>query len=360
VRRSVERSDSTGLAGPLMSTMHEKPEQAANKAAPFLSIVVPLLNEEDSVEKLAEKIHEVAAGFAFTYEIIFVDDGSTDGTWERIERLKEKVPHLRGIKFRRNFGQTSAMVAGFDHSCGEVIVTMDGDLQNDPIDIPVLLEKMKEGYDIVSGWRGSRKDHWSRVIPSRVANRIISMVTGVRLHDYGCSLKAYRSEIIKPIKAYGEMHRFFPALASMTGARVVEIPVGHHPRRYGRSKHGMNRVFKVMSDIVSIVLIVKFSSMPLVGFSLVALPFLCLGLLFGLLAVTATALDWTEGKSLFFTFTAGLSFMGVLHLLALGIISEMVVGTSDLSHTQLPQISGKTVCVAHYKEAEPQEGIRQD
>ncbi len=310
---------------------------------PFLSIVVPLYNEEESVDKLVHRIGEVSSRFGFAYELILVDDGSTDGTWKRVERLKESIPNLRGIKFRRNYGQTSAMVAGFEYSRGEIIVTLDGDLQNDPADIPMLMDKMKEGYDIVSGWRKYRKDHWSRVLPSKVANWLISVTTGVGLHDYGCSLKAYRAECIKSIHAYGEMHRFFPVLTSMTGARVTEIPVNHYARKYGKSKYGLNRIFKVFSDIFSIILIVKFSSVPLLGFALCALPFFGLGIFFSLLTVLSIILDWTPGKDLLFTLSAGLSFMGVLHLVALGIVSEMVIGTSDLSHTQLPQITKRVI-----------------
>lgn len=328
-------------------TISEKIMQLGEGREPIrLTIVVPLFNEEESVEKLVSRIQEAAPSFGFPYEIILVDDGSSDGTWRRIEQLKENVPQLRGIKLRRNFGQTAAMVAGFDHSCGEIIVTMDGDLQNDPADIPMLVDKMKEGYDIVSGWRKDRKDHWSRVLPSKVANWMISVTTGVRLHDYGCSLKAYRSDCIKPIEAYGEMHRFFPVMASMTGAMVAEMPVKHHARRYGTSKYGFNRIFKVFSDIFSIILIVKFSGKPLLGFSLSSLPFLLLGLFFTLLSVLAMVFDWTQGKALIFTFSAGLSFMGMVHLLALGVISEMVVATSDLSHTLLPQITCRTVCLS--------------
>jgi len=231
----------------------------------YLSIVVPLYNEEESVEKLLSSLLEFGQQFDSAYEIIFVDDGSKDKTWEVIKRLKKTNPQLKGIKFRRNYGQTSAMAAGFDHASGEIIVTMDGDLQNDPSDIPILLDKIGEGYDIVSGWRKERKDHFLRVLLSKIANSIISATTGVRLHDYGCSLKAYRAECIKPIKAYGEMHRFFPALASMTGARVTEIPVNHYPRKFGVSKYGFDRIFKVFSDIFAMNLIIRFSSMPLMG-----------------------------------------------------------------------------------------------
>lgn len=309
----------------------------------YLSIVVPLLNEEESVEKLVVTIVEVGNQFDFDYEIILVDDGSSDSTWQIIEKLKASNSKLKGVKLRRNYGQTSAMVAGFDHAKGEIIVTLDGDLQNDPADIPMLLEKMEEGYDIVSGWRKFRKDHFSRVLPSRIANFIISFTTGVRLHDYGCSLKAYRTECIKSIKAYGEMHRFFPALASMTGARVTEAPVKHYPRKFGVSKYGFDRIFKVLCDIFAINLIIRFSSSPLIGFTICAVPFFFMTIFFGVLAALAAILDWTSGKSMFFILTASLNFMTTISLLVLGILGELVVGTSDLEHTQLAEMTKKSV-----------------
>jgi len=311
----------------------------------YLSIVVPLYNEEKSVDQLLSSLLEVGEKFDFDYEIIFVDDGSTDKTWEIIERLNKKTPPLRAIKFRRNHGQTSAMVAGFDHAKGEIIVTMDGDLQNDPSDIPMLLEKLKEGYDIVSGWRKDRKDHFSRVLPSMIANIFISLTTGVHLHDYGCSLKAYRAECIKTLKAYGEMHRFFPALASMTGARVTEVPVKHYPRKYGVSKYGFERILKVFTDIFSMSLLIRFSSTPLMGFVLCALPFFFLTIGFGILSILAEIFLWTFGKALFFMIATSLSGMAVVHLIVLGILGELVVGTSDLTHTQMPEITKKTISV---------------
>jgi glycosyltransferase involved in cell wall biosynthesis len=303
----------------------------------YLSIVVPLYNEEESVEKLLDSILEVAKQFDFAYEIIFVDDGSQDNTWAIIEKLKEKTPQLNAIKFRRNYGQTSAMVAGFDQAQGQIIVTMDGDLQNDPSDIPLLLEKMEQGYDIVSGWRKNRKDHFSRVFPSKIANAIISLTTGVRLHDYGCSLKAYHSQCIKPINAYGDMHRFFPALASMTGARVGEVPVKHYARKYGVSKYGFERILKVFSDIFAMNLIIRFSSIPLKGFAVSSIPFLLMTVFFGILAFFAWNFQWTAGKTLFFFIAMALSGMAVFHLIILGVLGELVVGTSDLSHTKLPR-----------------------
>jgi glycosyltransferase involved in cell wall biosynthesis len=326
----------------------------------YLSIVVPLYNEEESVDKLVARILEAASRFAFAYEIILVDDGSTDGTWERIEQLKEREPNLRGIKFRRNFGQTAAMVAGFENAAGKVLITMDGDLQNDPADIDLLLRKMGEGYDIVSGWRKDRKDHWSRVLPSKVANWLISATTGVRLHDYGCSLKAYRTDCIKAIKAYGEMHRFFPVLASMTGAQVAEVPVRHYARQYGKSKYGLNRIFKVFSDIFSIILIVKFSTRPLIAFTLCAFPFFVLGFFFSILLLLSINLSWTPGKALFFAFSAGLSFMGMIHLIAIGVISELIISVGDHSHMQLPSLTQKKFVVSYPENTEthrPQENL---
>jgi glycosyltransferase involved in cell wall biosynthesis len=319
----------------------------------YLSIVVPVYNEVESIEHLVDRILEVAVRFSFSYEIILVDDGSDDGTWEVIVKLKDKIKELRGIKFRRNFGQTSAMVAGFDYSRGEVIVTMDADLQNDPADIPLLLVKIKEGYDIVSGWRKNRKDHFARVLPSRIANGIISLTTGVRLHDYGCSLKAYRSECIKSIHAYGEMHRFFPAIASMTGAKVAELPVSHNPRKYGVSKYGFDRILKVFSDIFAMNLIIRFSSTPLKGFALCALPFLLSAAFFGALSLMSWIYEWTAGKTEFFLVLSALLAMGFVLMIALGIIGELVVSTGDISHTKLPEITKKILDINGKYEESP-------
>ena len=316
----------------------------------YLSIVVPLYNEEESIEILLSNILKAGVNFNFDYEIIFVDDGSTDNTWEVIERLKETTQKLKAIKLRQNCGQTAAMVAGFDHAAGEIIVTMDGDLQNDPSDIALLLEKIKEGYDIVSGWRKNRKDNFPRVFLSKVANTIISLTTGVKLHDYGCSLKAYRAECIKSINAYGEMHRFFPALASMTGARVTEVPVKHHPRTCGVSKYGLNRIFKVFSDIFAMNIIIRFSSSPLKGFALLALPFLLFSIVFGILSGVAILYDWTQGKANLFMIASSLNLMALIHLIILGILGELIVSMSDLTHAQLPEITKKTILSINDKE----------
>ena len=314
---------------------------------PYLSIVVPLFNEEESVEKLITNIKAGLSDVGLGYEIILVDDGSTDSTWAVIERLKAIVPELRGIKLRRNCGQTTAMVAGFDASSGQVIVTMDGDLQNDATDIPLLLKKMDEGYDIVSGWRKDRQDQSSRVVVSNIANSIISFTTGVHLHDYGCSLKAYHAESIRSLKAYGEMHRFFPALATMTGARVTEIPVKHYPRRFGKSKYGFERVFKVFSDIIGINLIMRFASTPLKGFITCSIPFFLLFMFFLILAGAAEVFQWTSGKGLFFLLSAALFGMASVNLFALGTLGELIVSTSNLEHTVLPAKTIRRIEVNH-------------
>jgi glycosyltransferase involved in cell wall biosynthesis len=307
----------------------------------YLSIIIPLYNEEDSVPPLVDRLLEVSAQFTCPWEVILVDDGSTDKTWSAIEGCQKIMPQLRALKLRSNTGQTAAMVAGFDHAMGDVIVTLDGDLQNDPVDIPQLLELLETGFDVVSGWRKFRQDHWSRVLPSRVANGLISLTTGVKLHDYGCSLKAYRAECIRSIHCYGEMHRFFPALASMTGAQVTELPVSHHARQYGVSKYGFNRIFKVFSDIFAINLLIRFSAAPLKGFFLCALPLFGLGACLLGLAALAWMLDWTAGKALFYSLGGVISISGGFLLVALGILGELAISLTDLSHTRLISVTSK-------------------
>ena len=217
-----------------------------------LSIVVPVFNEVESVGQLYDAVTATLEPIGLDYEVIVVDDGSTDGTAAALFELAERDPRLKVIELRRNFGQTAAIAAGFDFSRGAVVIPMDGDLQNDPADIPRFLEKLDEGYDLVSGWRRDRKDSFVRTLPSHVANWLIGAVTDVHLHDYGCTMKAYRSEIVKGMRLYGEMHRFLPALAHLLGARITEIPVTHHPRRFGRSKYGITRTFKVVLDLMTV------------------------------------------------------------------------------------------------------------
>lgn len=225
---------------------------------PILSIVVPVYNEEENVRLLFEKIQAVCETIGISYEVLFVDDGSQDKTFEVLSELCKQAPSLRVIRFQKNAGQTAAMAAGFEFAQGQRIISMDGDLQNDPADIPNLLEKLDEGYDLVCGWRKARQDKfWTRRVPSVVANWIISKVTGVVIHDNGCSLKAYRASVIKQVPLYGDMHRFIPAMSTVVGARIAEIVVTHHSRRFGTSKYGLGRVWRVMLDIIAFKLILS-------------------------------------------------------------------------------------------------------
>jgi glycosyltransferase involved in cell wall biosynthesis len=236
-----------------------------------LSIVVPVYNEEESIGPLLERIHGSLEGLA--YEVILVDDGSVDRSFELIRSFAIRDPRVRCIRFRGNFGQTAALSAGIDAARGDVIVTLDADLQNDPADIPRLIEKLDEGFDVVSGWRKARRDNsWRRVLPSRIANWLISRITGVKLHDLGCTLKAYRREIIQGVQLYGEMHRFIPIWAVGEGARVTELPVDHHPRRFGVSKYGLGRSWKVLLDLMTTKIMTSYVTKPIYifgGFGLV-------------------------------------------------------------------------------------------
>ena len=225
---------------------------------PILSIVVPVYNEEENVCLLFEKIQTICETIGEVYEVLFVDDGSHDETFTVLSELSKQKPQLRVIRFQKNAGQTAAMAAGFECAQGQRIISMDGDLQNDPADIPKLLEKLDEGYDLVCGWRKERQDKFlTRRVPSIVANWIIGKVTGVPIHDNGCSLKAYRSSVIKQVPLYGEMHRFIPAMSTVAGARIAEIVVTHHPRRFGKSKYGLGRVWRVMLDIIAFKFIIS-------------------------------------------------------------------------------------------------------
>ncbi len=236
-----------------------------------ISVIVPVYNEEESIPILYRSLKDVLDRMGSPYEIIFVDDGSEDRTPLILEEIHRGDERVVVLTFRRNFGQTAALVAGFDHARGDIIITMDGDLQNDPEDIPRLLEMM-EDYDVVSGWRVNRKDPFlTRRLPSMIANWIISRVTGLRLHDYGCTLKAYRREVIENIKLYGEMHRYIPAVAKWAGARVGEVETTHHPRRFGRSKYGLSRTIKVILDLITIRFLQSFSTKPLHAFGLLGI-----------------------------------------------------------------------------------------
>ncbi len=242
------------------------------KTAVDLSVVIPIYNEKESIGKLYKKLNETLSGMNIKYEVLLIDDGSTDGTFDELVKIHNENKSYKIISFRKNFGQTSAISAGFDFTSGGVVITLDADLQNDPSDIPILLKKLNEGYDIVSGWRVNRKDRAvTRRFPSMVANRLISRLTGVYLHDYGCTLKAYRKEVIENVDLYGEMHRYIPAIASWMGVKVAEVPVRHHSRKYGKSKYGFSRTIKVILDIITVKFLLSYSQRPIQVFGLLGL-----------------------------------------------------------------------------------------
>jgi glycosyltransferase involved in cell wall biosynthesis len=252
----------------------------SSASVPDLSIVVPLFNEEESLPLLVEKLLLALRPLGRSFELVLVDDGSSDRTAEVLRQQAAGAPELVAVLLRRNYGQTAAMAAGFDASRGRLIVTLDGDLQNDPADIPMLLERLEQGYDLVSGWRHQRQDHAvSRLLPSKIANALIARVTGVRLHDYGCSLKAYRRELVEDMNLYGELHRFLPALAFIEGARIAEVKVNHNARQFGQSKYGIDRTFRVLMDLFTVWFMKRFLTRPMYVFGFGGLSAMAIGAL---------------------------------------------------------------------------------
>lgn len=232
--------------------------------APDLSVVIPLCDEEPNVARLHHELTAALGAWGRSYELLFIDDGSTDGTFPALQALQAGDPRVRVIAFRRNFGQTAAFAAGFAHARGRVIATSDGDLQNDPRDLPMMVERLDDGYDIVCGWRRERRDPWlTRRVPSNLANWLISRTTGVRLHDYGCSLKVFRCEVVRSLRLYGEMHRFIPAIASEQGVRIAEVEVRHRPRRFGASKYGLSRTMRVVLDLFTVKFLLSYATQPI-------------------------------------------------------------------------------------------------
>ena len=299
------------------------------ESTPSLSVVVPLYNEEGSLPHLIEQLLAALRPLGRSFEIVLVDDGSRDGTAAVLRDHVDRIPELVAVLLRRNYGQTAAMAAGFDASRGEVIVTLDGDLQNDPADIPLLLEQLERGHlDLVSGWRHQRQDNRvSRLLPSLLANRLIARVTGVRLHDYGCSLKAYRREVVADMNLYGELHRFLPALAYIEGARIGEVQVNHHPRRYGQSKYGIDRTFRVLMDLLTVWFMKRFLTRPMHVFGFAGLVSLSAGLLMAL---------WLVGEKLFLGVDIGnrpllllavLAILSGVQLFGFGLLAELQMRT---------------------------------
>ena len=305
--------------------------QVTSDAAFFpvdVSIVIPMLNEEESLEQLYEQLQQSLSSLGRSFEVILIDDGSTDRSFTILQQIHARDPRFKIIRFRRNFGQTAAFSAGFDLARGYVVVTMDADLQNDPNDIPKLLEKIDQGYDVVSGWRFRRQDALlHRKLPSQIANGIISRVTGVRLHDYGCSLKAYRSTVVKNLHLYGEMHRFIPALAKWMGIQVAEVPVNHRARQFGRSKYGLSRTIKVILDLITVKFLLDYATRPIQIFGLLGI--ICFGggtLLTSYLGFTRIVFN--EPLS-----TRPILWLGILllvlgvQLITMGLLGELIVRT---------------------------------
>ena len=301
-----------------------------------LSVIVPLYNERENVNPLYSAIVNAVTPLGVDYEILFIDDGSTDTTFYNACALAAQDPKLRVIKFRKNYGQTAAMAAGINHARGKILVTMDGDLQNDPADIPEFLKTIDEGYDIVVGWRYNRQDKLvTRKIPSKIANWLVGIVTGVPIKDNGCSLKAFRADLIRNIPLYSEMHRFIPAMTSLAGARLMEIKVRHHARKHGVSKYGLNRIYKVLLDLLVIKTIVSFAAQPLLWFSLLAVPA-------GVISFAMLVASIYQLSGFSSTFSVPIAGVGVLFaaltviLLLGGVLSELVYKTGD---TRLDKLS---------------------
>jgi glycosyltransferase involved in cell wall biosynthesis len=306
---------------------------------PRLSVVIPLFNEEENVRPLFAALLPALRQLALRFEIIVVNDGSSDGSLEALKAVAAQTPELRIVDFRRNYGQTAAMMAGIDHATGEIIVSMDADLQNDPADIPLLLQKIEEGYDVASGWRVDRKDApVRRNFVSRMANRLISRVSGVRLNDYGCTLKAYRADVVHGIRLYGEMHRFIPIYASWMGGKVVEVPVRHHARHAGRSKYGLERVLKVILDLIVVKFLDAYFVKPIYVFGGFGIFSLFLSSVF---FAALMYLKLVRGLSMILTplplLTAMAFLVGVLSIL-MGLVAEMLVRTYFESQGRSPYL----------------------
>lgn len=295
-----------------------------------ISIVIPVYNEVENLERLHQAVHSALDSLThLDWELILVDDGSADGSQQLLEKLSRDDPHYtRMIQLRRNFGQTAAIAAGIDHSQGDVIVLMDADLQNDPADIPMMLDLIEQGYDVVSGWRQNRQDKLlTRVLPSRIANGLISFVTGVHLHDYGCTLKAYRREVLTGFRLYGEMHRFIPAYAHSVGAKMIEVPVHHHPRRFGKTKYGLTRTLKVVLDLFTVKFLISYANKPIYlfgGTGLLLMGGSALTLLF--LIVRRVLIGTSVTRSPYLPIAIMFFILGFQSIL-MGLIAELLVRT---------------------------------
>lgn len=301
-----------------------------------LSIVIPVYNEVDNIKLLHQSIQQALNGVVASWEVVYVDDGSSDGSLLGLEQIQSEDPiHTTLVALRRNFGQTAAIAAGIDNAQGDVICLMDADLQNDPSDIPMMLEKVNEGYDVVSGWRIHRQDTFvTRTLPSRLANGLISYVTGVHLHDYGCTLKAYQREVLTGFRLYGEMHRFIPAYASSVGAKIIEVPVKHHPRRFGKTKYGLNRTLKVILDLFTVKFLISYSNKPIYLFGGAGLVLILLSLFTLLfLLFRRLVMQISPFSSPLFIISTMIMIMGFQSIL-MGLIAELLVRTYHESQSK--------------------------
>ncbi len=313
----------TTTLSPSLPTSQPRPVEA-----PDISVVIPLYNEEESIPHLYTGLTGALDEYGRSYEVIIVDDGSRDRSFELLRDLAEKDARFTVVCLRRNFGQTAAFAAGFDQARGKVVITMDADLQNDPRDVPLLMAKIDEGYDIVSGWRKDRQDrYWDRRLPSMIANRLISNVTDVKLHDYGCSLKAYRRDVLQHVRLYGELHRFIPALASQVGGTVTEVPVNHHARQFGRSKYGISRTVRVALDLITVWFLGSYATRPIHVFGTMGLISAAMGLLIGFyLTFLKIFFDQDIGTRPLLLLGVLLVVIGV-QLITMGLLGEMVIRT---------------------------------
>ena len=315
---------------------------------PRVSVITPLYNEEASIGPLYEAIVGAMDALGVTYEMVFVNDGSRDQTFPRAVEIARQDPRVRVVQFRRNYGQTAAMAAGIEHARGQILVTMDGDLQNDPTDISNFLAKIDEGYDLVVGWRHKRQDKLIvRKIPSKIANWIIGKATGVPIKDNGCSLKAFRAELIKKIPLYSEMHRFIPAMASMAGPKIAEIKVKHHARQFGQSKYGLSRIYKVLLDIMVIKTVTSFAARPLLWFALLALPLALVGTLAIAYSIYAALASPTMTLPLPIAGTGVIFFTSALILFCGGTLGELVYRLGDVREHQYAKLTQKLVAPIH-------------
>jgi glycosyltransferase involved in cell wall biosynthesis len=297
------------------------------KKAPEISVVVPLLDEQDSISTLYEQISRTLAD-KYRYEIVFVDDGSSDNSFNILSQLQKTDTKVRVIRFRRNFGQTAALSAGFDYSRGDIIVAIDADLQNDPADIPKIIDKLNEGYDVVSGWRKKRHDNTiTRLIPSKIANWLIAQITGVKLHDYGCTLKAYRREALAGTKLYGEMHRFIPALASWSGARIAECVVNHRPRTTGTAKYGLGRTWKVVLDLITVKFLGSFSTKPIYIFGGLGLLTSLGSIIVGLTVIYQKLSYGTDMSGNPLLILTAVLVISTIQFILMGLLAELLVRT---------------------------------